>query len=460
MKHLFTALIAGTLSVLCANNISAQNNSLAFDGVDDFAAAPAASALIANGTGISMTAWVYLTNNAPAFPNFDGIVGFRNEIDADFYLLQLTTTSVEARLRGVSGVDYTLVSPVLSLNTWVHLALTFDGSMMRLYRDGLKVDSLIASDVISQTSADFFMGKLPFQSTNFSLAGRLDEVSLWNRALQPEELTCIHINGIDTATATGLQLYYTFNQGVAGGNNTGITSLNDAAGNVNAGLNFFSMTGANSNFTAGAAQITATVAFICPDATYNFNGTLLSAPGVYFDTLTNVSGCDSVVQLTLSQLLVNTAVTQSGATLTASHTGTFYQWLDCNNGFAPIAGATSKSYTPAVNGSYAVIVLQSGCYDTSACITVTTAGLSDQVLREQITVSPTASSGTITLRFGKAVGRYRLELTDISGRTMAQESIEDQDEYPFDISRFAPGNYQLILSGPQDQRLLFRVVRN
>ncbi|MBK9401362.1 MAG: hypothetical protein IPN36_11040 [Bacteroidetes bacterium] len=70
-------------------------------------------------------------------------------------MLHYTPTSVEARFTGASGVNYTLTAPVLTLNTWTHLAFTYDGSMLRLYKNGIKVDSLPATDVITTTTEDF-----------------------------------------------------------------------------------------------------------------------------------------------------------------------------------------------------------------------------------------------------------------------------------------------------------------
>ena len=39
---------------------------------------------------------------------------------------------------------------------------------------------------------------------------------------------------------------------------------------------------------------------ICAGSNYNFNGTLLTQSGIYFDTITNSTNCDSIVELTLS----------------------------------------------------------------------------------------------------------------------------------------------------------------
>jgi hypothetical protein len=436
--------------LLLSGSVHAQsNNALAFDGVNDAVTVPGASALIANSAGMSLTCWVYPTNAAPSFPNFDGFAGIRNNTDADFYLLQFSATSVEARFRGTSGIAYDIVAPVLTLNAWNHLAFTYDGSYLRLFKNGVLADSLAASDVILNTNESMLIGDQLFSGTHYYLTGKMDEVSLWSRALQPAELVCMPVNGIDTSSATDLELYYRFNQGTASQNNSTITTLTDETGTINGTLSGFQMNGSTSNFVAGAVLITPAVAFSCPDVPYNWNGTNITTPGVYFDTLTSVAGCDSIVQLTLSLLSVNTSVTQSGATLTAGHVGLFYQWLDCNNGFAPITGATSQSFTPSVNGSYAVIVQQSGCFDTSACITVTNVSIAEQQLSDNISVYPAVTKGQIYLEMRQMLPVVTLQLFDMSGRKIRQEELSNVWNHTMDLSVLAAGVYQVRLTTPE-----------
>jgi hypothetical protein len=458
----FLRAVATTVIVcLGSQSVQAQtNNSLAFDGLNDEVVVPGASSLIANATEISLTAWVYPTNPAPNFPNFDGIAGLRNNLDADFYLLHYTPTAIEARFTNSAGVVFTLTPQVLTLNTWVHLSMTYDGSWLRVYKNGIIADSIAANGTITTSLEDFRIGNLLYQGTNYYLAGRVDEVSLWSRALSAAELSCLPVNGIDTANAPGLQLYYKFNQGTAGGVNTGITQLTDEAGNINGNLSGFQLTGGNSNFINGAAQLSQSFQFICPDGSFNFNGNIITAPGIYTDTLTNSFGCDSIVQLNLGQLNVDTSVTQNGATLTANANVLFYQWLDCNNGFAPVQGATSKSFTPAVNGSYAVIVQQSGCFDTSACRTVTSVGLEDVNGGRKISIYPTRTNGQIQLNFLPVREEVRILLSDLSGRILADEQSLGQVSYTFDLSRFASGMYQLSVMQQNNVIATAKIIRD
>ena len=87
-------------------------------------------------------------------------------------------------------------------------------------------------------------------------------------------------------------------------------------------------------------------------------------------TANNLFGSSTAQTLNVVVTTVNTAVTQASATLTASASGAGYVWVDCGNNYTPIAGQTAQSFTATISGSYAVIVTQSGCVDTSACYSV------------------------------------------------------------------------------------------
>jgi hypothetical protein len=335
-----------------------------------------ASSYVVGSTGMSITCWVYTQNTAPSYPNFDGFAGFRNDVDADFYLVQVGANAIEARFRNDQGTAFTITSQSLTPNQWIHYTFTYDGSMMRLYKNTVKVDSLAANGLISNGGIDYNIGNVFYANSNvdFLLTGKMDETSFWSRALSPEEIRCIPVNGIDT-NAANLELYYRFNQGTAAGNNTSITSLHDENGQQDGTFNGLALTGGVSNFVAGASTATTTTAYLCPGATYVYNGTTLTQGGIYADTLINSQGCDSIVQLNLVQLLVDTGVTQNGFSLVADHVSPTYKWLDCNNGYAVIPGATAQTFTPTLPGSYAVVVSQSGCTDTSNCHYITAVGL-------------------------------------------------------------------------------------
>jgi len=100
--------------------------------------------------------------------------------------------------------------------------------------------------------------------------------------------------------------------------------------------------------------------------------------GTYNDTLTAITGCDSIVisAVTITTVNVAVSVTNFGGTLMASASGAQYQWVNCEDGTS-IISATMQSYTASANGQYAVIVNQNGCVDTSSCYTITNVGIEE-----------------------------------------------------------------------------------
>jgi hypothetical protein len=122
-------------------------------------------------------------------------------------------------------------------------------------------------------------------------------------------------------------------------------------------------------------------AYTAPD------GQVYTQSGVYNATLANNVGCDSLITINLTIGNINTLVTANGITLTSNENGAQYQWINCTTNQA-IPTATGQSYTPIVNGDYAVIVSNILCSDTSDCYTVNDVGIEDLELVELFYPNP------------------------------------------------------------------------
>lgn len=416
-------------------------NALDFDNNGDQVQVANASALIANQAGISLSCWVYPRNTAPSFPDFDGIAGFRNEVDCDFYLLHFTPTTVEARMRNTDG-EFTITGGPITVNIWQHLAFTYDGTTLSLYVNGVLASSTAASGTITNTTTPLQIGDLTYQFTEYWMNGRVDELGLWKRALTPTEIGCL-LSGAPDPTDTDLVLYYGCDQGTPGGDNAGITELIDATGTQNGVLEGFALNGATSNFVTGTTVGTTLEAWICPGGTYTFNGAEITAPGVYSGVFTSVNGCDSVVNLVLQQITLNTAVSQNGPTLTSLNGAASWQWVDCNNGYAPINGATFQTFTPQANGSYAVVVTQGECTDTSTCYTVSTIGMDETEAVRSMRLYPTVTDGWMRLVLDKPAGQLEWILVDTQGRVVMSHQGPATPEQRIDAAALPAGAYGL-----------------
>lgn len=162
---------------------------------------------------------------------------------------------------------------------------------------------------------------------------------------------------------------------------------------VNASSNYDNLTW---NFGDGSPTTTS------PNPTHNY-----SCPGTYEVTLEIVndfcspSQTDSItipVTITDTQNAFTTEVLVGDASFLAVRdlAGTTYQWLDCDNGNAPIAGATNQTFTPiSFTGNYAVQLTTNGCVSVSDCYTFGVLNNPDFDLETTISISPNPTSGVI-----------------------------------------------------------------
>ena len=74
----------------------------------------------------------------------------------------------------------------IPLNTWTHLAATYDGSTLRLYVNGTQVGSRAVSGSLATSTGALRIGGNSLWGEYF--AGRIDEVRIYNRALTAAEI--------------------------------------------------------------------------------------------------------------------------------------------------------------------------------------------------------------------------------------------------------------------------------
>lgn len=185
---------------------------------------------------------------------------------------------------------------------------------------------------------------------------------------------------------------------------------------------------------------------ICNGETYHLtNGEYVTSAGVYSDTISHGSFCDSLVVTYLTVNSVDTSLTQIADTLTANATTATYQWLNCNNNFAIIPGATNQTFIATTNGNYAVIITQNGCADTSSCYSVTGVGISQLTVGSmQLTVFPNPAAEQLTVQLLRLAQHdsYEISITDILGREIYQSKNNLNSEI-INLKSFTPGIYFL-----------------
>ncbi|MFH0907736.1 MAG: FG-GAP-like repeat-containing protein [bacterium] len=170
-----------------------RDNALSFDGNND---AVDAGAFDVTGTGITITAWVKL--DSTYIDNDQRIVSKAiGSAEQDHYwMLSTTTVGPDRRLRfrlKTGGSTTTLIasSGDVMLNTWLHVAASYDGSAMRLYLGGAEVGTAAKSGTIGGSgSAGVMIGANP-PSVYAPFKGLLDDVRIYNTGLDASAVQAV-----------------------------------------------------------------------------------------------------------------------------------------------------------------------------------------------------------------------------------------------------------------------------
>ncbi len=148
--------------------------------------------------------------------------------------------------------------------------------------------------------------------------------------------------------------------------------------------------------------------------------------------LTNSIGCDSIVTLNFLLDTVDVSLTIIDPTIMSNAVNASHQWLNCDNGYAVINGSTFDTYTPNVNGNYAVEVTQYGCIDTSECVEITTVGIETQSIFNEILIYPNPTESNITIDFGD-LKNGTIIVRDLKGKILFKEKNIKTPKYDFKI---------------------------
>jgi hypothetical protein len=229
------------LAITTCTGIYAQNNALNFDGINDYVSV----AGIQNPSGsFTAEAWARMETYGmrTVFSKIgNGWVGFTISYDAP-------NNRMGADMGAGTSWPNVLSFLPWNLNQWYHVALVYDAAIdtMYFYQDGVLQGSVFVVPVYSTTL--FKIGNDDW----FELwDGDIDEVRLWNIARTQANIQSTMFMEL-TGAEQGLTNYYKFNEGIPGGNNTGIGPLIDSKGNANGTFVDFALNGNTSNFVGSA----------------------------------------------------------------------------------------------------------------------------------------------------------------------------------------------------------------
>jgi uncharacterized repeat protein (TIGR03803 family) len=172
-------------------------------------------------------------------------------------------------------------------------------------------------------------------------------------------------------------------------------------------------------------------------------GRVLSASGIYTDTIPNCHGCDSIITLNLTIPEIDISVSQVGSVLSANAADATYQWIDYN-GKSPVQGEIQQTFTPQISGTFAVVVTQAGCADTSDAFVVNITETNSNYLADEISVLPNPAHDRVTVDLGRVYLWAEIQIIHPDGRMLRKVQMKNDRKTNITLPD-GPGYYLVVI---------------
>ncbi|TKB96387.1 LamG-like jellyroll fold domain-containing protein, partial [Pedobacter cryophilus] len=282
---------------VATDNCESTGNALKFDGVNDYVSIPRSVS-----GNFTIEYWMKTTQVGPNSTGSQWYQGI-GIVDAEVggVTNDFGTALLGNRIAfGVGNPDRTIFSTVpVNTGNWVHIAATRNqvNGQIQLYVNGVLQSTGTGSTNLLAQPSRILLGLMQTGANGF-YNGSLTNLRLWNTVRSASQIAA-NMNA-SVAGQTGLVANYGFNQGVANGNNSGITSLvNDASSSLNGTLNGFTLTGTNSNWVSGVSSSSVTLTNNKTN-TSNASGIFPIGPTVITWTATDAVGNQTTIQQTVT----------------------------------------------------------------------------------------------------------------------------------------------------------------
>jgi predicted phosphodiesterase len=154
----------------------------------------------------SVAAWFKTTSNfgdEALIVNKGGKGSDSSGKNMNYGIWMTSSEKVQGGFETSSGTDRLVTSPTSYNNgQWHHGVVTFDGSILRLYVDGVQITTLSTSSTPETTGTNPLKIGANSRIADGLFTGTIDEVGVWNKALNPSEIASLMNNGIANLMST------------------------------------------------------------------------------------------------------------------------------------------------------------------------------------------------------------------------------------------------------------------
>ncbi|MBW8049631.1 MAG: T9SS type A sorting domain-containing protein [Cytophagales bacterium] len=275
--------------------------------------------------------------------------------------------------------------------------------------------------------------------------------------------TVLSVNSCDSVIATTLTVNPTYSTPATATICSNDSILLQGAWQNSAGIYYdtvSTLSGCDSviatSLTVNSSYIISNTAEICNGDSILLDGTYQTAAGTYYDTLSTGNNCDSIIEtaLTLNPLPAKPVISQNGNIL-ASSPAVAYQWYYFDT---LIGGAVSQFYTATQSGFYSVRVTDAnGCSSISDPFSLTISDIPNLQGLQNLTglkIYPNPNTGEFIIEiknprgFQNLVG-LEIKLLNTIGQVIYEEKlnkIKGTYQTKIDLSGYAKGIYTLTIT--------------
>jgi len=182
-------------AVPAVDRFGMNNSAYSFDGINDFIAVEHDSSFEGLNT-LSLVAWIYV-RKASFYPAVvgKGNVGNYKESYA-LFLNPQNRLGFLANSNGTASGRDLIIDFTIPTAKWIHIASSYDGSMMRTYVNGIEIGSVAHQGGIFTTGEPLLIGKSERKKTRLISSffnGLIDDVLIYNRAISPDEVKTLYL---------------------------------------------------------------------------------------------------------------------------------------------------------------------------------------------------------------------------------------------------------------------------
>lgn len=162
----------------------------------------------------------------------------------------------------------------------------------------------------------------------------------------------------------------------------------------------------------------------------------------YQITGTDDNNCSDTTSIFVEVHTIDTTVVLQSDTLMVVATEGTFQWLDCNNDYAPISGSNTNTFVPSSTGNYAVEIMQNGCVDTSRCYVFNGTGIFPNTTTPSFYLYPNPVKDQVNIILDEKDDNKKVQILNALGKVMVKTEIT-RKQHQVNLMNLEPGIYYL-----------------